>query len=138
VTTGQHIVEISLEIQKTLLAPMLLVFGGETTVTLCDAPGFGGRCQEMALSAAIHLSGQLGITLLAAGTDGSDGPDGPDGAAAGAIVDGRTVGENDVEARQALRENNAYEFLNKRVALVKTGPTGTNVNDIVLVLVEPR
>jgi hydroxypyruvate reductase len=113
-----------------------LIWGGETTVTLGDAPpGLGGRCQELALAAARELSDvHPGIALLAAGTDGRDGPTD----AAGAIVDGQTwraaIGAGRDPARD-LAAHDAYHALEAAGALVKVGLTGTNVMDIVIGIV---
>lgn len=111
------------------------LWGGETTVTMGDARGAGGRCQELALSAAIALNeaagAASGVTILAAGTDGRDGPTD----AAGAIIDTGTVArmtEAGVDARDALRRHDAYEALHLAGALLKTGLTGTNVGDVVI------
>jgi len=115
--------------------PQLLLAGGETTVTVRGA-GRGGRCQELALGAALALDGARGVTLLAAGTDGSDGPTD----AAGAFADGGTVARGraaGVEARGALARNDAYDFFAREGGLFRTGATGTNALDIVLALVEP-
>ena len=116
----------------------LLLAGGETTVTLSDvaAPGRGGRSQELALAAALALRGDGRVTLLAAGTDGSDGPTD----AAGACVDGRTVERGaraGVDAAAALARHDSHSFFAAEGGLLRTGPTGTNVMDLVLALVEP-
>jgi len=110
-----------------------LIWGGETTVTLGDAPpGLGGRCQELALSAARVLDGAPpGIALLAAGTDGRDGPTD----AAGAIVDGETWRAAAAAGRDPARDlagHDAYRALEAAGALLKVGLTGTNVMDVVI------
>jgi hydroxypyruvate reductase len=111
-------------------APAVICSGGETTVTL-RGEGTGGPNQEFALSAAIELQGTEGIALASVDTDGIDGAT----EAAGAVVDGDTV--SDVEAaRDALEDNDAYPFLDARDAIVETGPTGTNVNDLRVIVVE--
>ena len=119
-------------------APSLIVFGGETTVQVGAATGRGGRCQELALSAAALLARHPArrITLLAAGTDGRDGPTD----AAGAVVDGTTwaaIEATDVEPAAALERHDCYTALDAAGALLRTGPTGTNVMDVVLGLVTP-
>lgn len=114
--------------------PAVLLLGGETTVTV-RGTGRGGRNQELALAAAILLDGEAGITLAALGTDGTDGPTD----AAGGMVDGGTVArgrERGFDARDHLRRNDAYPFLRATGDLLVTGPTGTNVCDLVAVLVE--
>lgn len=107
------------------------LWGGETTVVLPDRPGRGGRCQQLALAVAGILDGRSDITLLAAGTDGNDGP----GAVAGACVDGQTVlrgSRAGLDACRALAEADAGRFLEAAGDLIETGPTGTNVTDLVL------
>ena len=114
-------------------APAALLLGGETTVTV-RGPGRGGRSQELALAAALAIEGEPGVLVAAAGTDGRDGPTD----AAGAMVDGGTVARGraaGLEARDALERNDAHTFLRASGDLVVTGLTGTNVNDLVLVLV---
>lgn len=133
--------------------PAALIAGGETTVTLPrDCTGKGGRNQELALSAAIQMRdmGLRDVVLASVGTDGTDGPTD----AAGAVVDGGTVdrieqsGESGdggvVLAVDALRDHDAYHFFGSSVdvdgiisdeSLVRTGPTGTNVADVCVVLV---
>ncbi len=111
----------------------LYVWGGETTVRLPPLPGRGGRCQSLALAAAEVLAGRDDICLLAAGTDGSDGP----GEDAGALVDGATVERGATEcfdARESLARADAGSFLEASGDLIQTGPTGSNVMDLVLVL----
>ncbi len=111
----------------------LVVNGGETVVRLPDRPGRGGRCQHLALAAAHSIAGHREFVLLAAGTDGRDGASED----AGAIVDGETV----VRARDAgfdppaaLAAADSGSLLEASGDLVHTGPTGTNVGDIVLAL----
>ncbi len=113
----------------------VVLWGGETTVTLGDHQGRGGRCQELALAAAIALSeagdSASGITILAAGTDGCDGPTD----AAGAIVDAQSVArmtDAGIDPRSALRRHSSYEAHHLAGALLKTGLTGTNVADVVI------
>jgi glycerate 2-kinase len=115
-------------------APACLILGGETTVTL-QGDGLGGRNQELALSAALALEGWPRITVAALGTDGNDGPTD----AAGGMVDGRTA----ARARDAahdpivhLKNNDAYPVLRATSDLLVTGPTNTNVNDLIFVFVE--
>lgn len=113
--------------------PLALLFGGETTVTVRGG-GRGGRNQELALALAVELAGEEGIVAGALGTDGVDGPT----PAAGAIVDARTVArgaERGLDAREALHRNDSHTFLRATGDLVVTGPTGTNVADVVVVLV---
>ena len=114
-------------------SPQCLLYGGETTVRVLGN-GVGGRCQELALSFAIEIGGHKNICLLAAGTDGKDGPTD----AAGAIVDGKTAKTTQnqgLDPYAHLRDNNSHVFLHRRRACVYTGPSGTNVMDLVILLV---
>ncbi len=107
------------------------VWGGETTVTLPEAPGRGGRNQSLALAAAMMLQGQDDVWFLAAGTDGADGPTDD----AGALVDGGTVSRGKsagLEAKELLARADAGSFLEASGDLLQTGPTGTNVMDMML------
>jgi len=116
------------------LAPTALMFGGETTVTLGNSPGRGGRNQELALSAALSVAGSDDIVLMSIGTDGTDGPTD----AAGGIIDGATVARAEalgLSAADHLARHDAYPLLERTGDLIRTGPTGTNVMDIVVALV---
>jgi hydroxypyruvate reductase len=106
-----------------------LISGGELTVTV-TGPGRGGPNQEYALAAAIALQGTRGLSGLAGDTDGIDG----NSDAAGAFFDAETAG---LGAEAALDANNSYAFLDTRGALFRTGPTGTNVNDLRIILCGP-
>lgn len=110
--------------------PGIWLWGGETTVCLPQQPGRGGRNQSLALAAAIGLQDLTDCVLLAAGTDGTDGP----GDAAGAIIDGGTLarGGGRPAALEALRHADAGGFLAASGDLLVTGPTGTNVMDLVI------
>jgi hydroxypyruvate reductase len=113
----------------------LRVWGGETTVRLPPQPGRGGRNQQLALAAALALDGHPGIALLAAGTDGIDGASED----AGAIVDGGSVlrmRDGGVDPRRALRDADAGTALAASGDLVHTGPTGTNVGDLLIAAAE--
>lgn len=103
----------------------LHLWGGEPTVILPENPGQGGRNQALALLIAREIAGLEGIAVLVAGTDGTDGPTD----AAGAIVDGTTW---DASAQDALDRADAGTWLDTRGALLRTGPTGTNVMDLVI------
>lgn len=107
------------------------VWGGETTVRLPPRPGRGGRNQQLALAAALVLQGHPQSFLLAAGTDGTDGPTQD----AGALVDGGTVARaaaHGFSATEALARADAGTLLEASGDLVHTGPTGTNVMDLML------
>ena len=121
--------------QRPLAAPACLILGGETTVTLGETHGRGGRNQEIALAAALALEGAEGITIIALATDGSDGPtDAAGGWANGATAArARALG---LHPHAALRSHDAYPLLDAAHALLHTGPTRTNVNDLLFVFVE--
>lgn len=110
--------------------PGVYLWGGETTVCLPPRPGRGGRNQSLALAAAIGVQECGDCVVLAAGTDGTDGP----GNAAGAIVDGGTVsrGGGQKASAEALQNADAGSFLEASGDLLVTGPTGTNVMDVVV------
>ena len=110
------------------------VAGGETVVYLRGC-GKGGRNQEMALAAAQQIAGLKGVAVLALGSDGTDGPTD----AAGGVVDGESRALLEAQGLRIpaiLDENDAYEGLKACDGLLITGPTGTNVNDVSLVLIE--
>lgn len=120
-------------IATTLLsAPKgIYVWGGETTVKLPENPGQGGRNQHMALAAARILAGRDDIWLLAAGTDGSDGVTDD----AGALVDGGSIARGadaGYDAEDCLRRAASGAFLEGSGDLIYTGPTGTNVMDLII------
>jgi len=113
--------------------PACLVWGGETTVTI-RGEGRGGRNQELALAAALQLSGWSGVLVMALATDGTDGPTD----AAGAVITGDTVARAHalgLDPLAALAANDSYPFFDALADLIRTGPTGTNVNDLLFVLV---
>jgi glycerate 2-kinase len=113
--------------------PAGIVAGGETTVTV-TGNGLGGRNQEISLAAALKVGGVDGVVVASLSTDGVDGPTD----AAGAVVDGKTIAraaEMSVNPEDFLAENDSYNFFSKLGDLILTGPTGTNVNDISVIVV---
>ena len=125
--------DIAVSLVKALeeLPPGVHIWGGETTVMLPPQPGRGGRNQHLALAAAGHIAGRTDRWLLAAGTDGTDGPT----LDAGALVDGGTRHRGEAEGlnlADCLTRADAGTFLEASGDLVHTGPTGTNVMDLVL------
>lgn len=115
-----------------LSPPACLLSGGETTVTV-RGTGKGGRNQEFALSAAIAIDGLRDVLVASAGTDGTDGPTD----AAGARADGGTLRRAEAlgyDLRDHLERNDSYSVFEALGDLIKTGPTGTNVMDVHLVL----
>ena len=113
--------------------PLAFLAGGETVVQLLG-DGKGGRNQELALAAAPGIRGLSNVVVFSFGSDGTDGPTD----AAGGIVDGdtaRQLEEQGVIIHQVLQNNDAYHALEKVGGLIVTGPTGTNVNDLSVVLI---
>ena len=107
--------------------------GGETVVRLTGS-GKGGRNQELALAAAEGIAGLRDVLVFSIGSDGTDGPTD----AAGGMVDGDTAAAltaQGVSIHQVLRDNDAYHALEKAEGLIRTGPTGTNVNDVAVALI---
>ncbi|MDE0885979.1 MAG: DUF4147 domain-containing protein [Myxococcota bacterium] len=120
-------------------SPALLIAGGETVVTV-RGPGQGGRNQEIALAAALEWAREGvrgGMSILAVGSDGMDGPTDAAGAfvEAGELIRGRGAIE---EATERLEQNDSYGFFDERGGLLRTGPTETNVMDLVFLRVEGR
>ncbi len=115
--------------ESQLKRPFCLLAGGETTVTI-KGNGKGGRNQELALGAAVALKEMNSVMMVSIATDGEDGPTD----AAGAVVtddSARRAESLGLDATDHLSRNDAYLFFNELGDLVKTGPSGTNVNDIV-------
>ncbi len=116
--------------------PRALLAGGETVVHVMG-PGLGGRNQELALSAAAQIAGQRALAIFSFGSDGTDGPTG----AAGGYVDGQTqaaLARQGISIPDVLARNDAYHALEACGGLIKTGPTGTNVNDLSVALLGPE
>ncbi|MCW8844162.1 MAG: DUF4147 domain-containing protein, partial [Rhodobacteraceae bacterium] len=107
--------------------PGVHILGGEPTIVLPPDPGQGGRNQALALALAHEVSGVIGLTVLVGGTDGTDGPT----HAAGGLIGGATWRE---EAARALKRADSGRFLEAHNALFTTGPTGTNVMDLLVAL----
>ena len=107
------------------------IWGGEPTVILPDNPGSGGRNQSLALALAEYITNRTDISLLVAGTDGTDGPT----HAAGGIVDGDTWAKPK-DARDALNRADAGTYLLQHDSLFVTGPTNTNVMDLVIAIID--
>ena len=111
---------------------MAWIAGGETVVHL-TGKGLGGRNQELALAAAPGIAGLTGAAVFSVGSDGTDGPTD----AAGGYVDGETgaaLRAKGIDVFGVLRENDAYHALKAVDGLIMTGPTGTNVNDVAVAL----
>lgn len=134
-SVAEYIVETSLKFKedKDEVKPVCLLFGGETTVKM-TGNGLGGRNQHLALLCAGLLQNHPGITILSAGTDGTDGPTN----AAGAVVDSDTLifaHSKNINPEKFLKEFDSYHFFKKAGGHIFTGPTMTNVMDIIVVLI---
>ena len=132
---GREIASAAMEAQGRAPKQSALLWGGETTVTVAGE-GIGGRNQELTLAAARRIEGVDGIVVASMGTDGIDGPS----PAAGAVVDGGSVRRGQaagLDFEDSLARNDSYRFLEASGDLIVTGPTGTNVNDLILALIEP-
>jgi glycerate 2-kinase len=130
-THAQILREVALSCHP-VRSPACILSGGETTVTI-EGKGKGGRNQEFALAVAFEIEGFPNLAVLSAGTDGTDGPTD----AAGAIVTGDTIRralKRGLDPKKHLAENNSYPFFDALGSLIKTGPTGTNVMDIHMLL----
>lgn len=131
---AQTIASIATRLTQTTIfsKPVGFVVGGETTVTL-HGKGRGGRNQELALAIAGYIRQQPNLLVTCFATDGNDGPT----PAAGAFVDGQTIIKSQglgLDLLQYLRDNNSYNFFQSLGDLVITGPTNTNVNDLVIII----
>jgi len=112
--------------------PCVIIVGGETVVKVRGS-GLGGRNQELALSSAIGIEGLKNVVIASVATDGTDGPT----EAAGGIVDGTTISRltnQGLSVTEILSNNDSYTALQLIGDLIITGPTGTNVNDLMLIL----
>jgi glycerate-2-kinase len=123
-----------IESVRTAKSNSCLLFAGEPTIKVTGT-GLGGRNQHLALLIADLLKDMFGITILVAGTDGTDGPTD----AAGAIVDSYTrknVSEFNLDIKHYIRNNDAYHFFKREGGLIITGPTQTNVMDLIIALIQ--
>ena len=114
--------------------PCVLILSGETTVTITRSCGRGGPSQELVLGAALKISGSKRIVIASIDTDGTDGPT----EVAGGVVDGYTLKraeEKGVDIFRSLRRHDCYEALMKLQDAIITGPTGTNVMDLNIIVV---
>ena len=129
---GRMLAGVLKQIAKTgepLRRPACMIAGGETTVTV-RGDGLGGRNLELALSSVSELKGLADVMLLTLATDGGDGPTD----AAGGAVTGETYTQASrfgIDPQDYLNRNDSYRFFDKIGDLIKTGPTQTNVNDLV-------
>lgn len=131
-----HAAAAGTELASAALAeggPGAIVWGGETTVAVGKKAGKGGRNQEMALAAATGIDGRPGIAIATFATDGVDGPTD----AAGAVVTGETCRRAracGIDPHECLANHDSYRLFDRLGDLIRTGPTGTNVNDVGIAL----
>jgi hydroxypyruvate reductase len=119
---------------QPLQPPCAILSGGEATVTV-KGNGRGGRNTEYALAFALAAQGLAGMSALSAGSDGVDGS----ADAAGAIVDDQTLAQAHsagLDLQAYLDDNDSYTALNQLGACIRTGPTGTNINDLRVLLID--
>jgi hydroxypyruvate reductase len=134
---GRFMAAIAREIKQgnsDIKPPCALILGGETVVRI-SGTGKGGRNQELALSAAMGIHGLKDVVLFSLGSDGTDGPT----EAAGGIVDGETtkrILKTQIEPEVYLDNNDSYHALEASGDLIVTGSTGTNVNDLIVLLIK--
>ena len=134
---GRFLAAIAKDIKRgtsSMKAPCAIILGGETTVQI-KGEGKGGRNQELALSAAKDIESLDNLIIVSVGSDGTDGPTD----AAGGIVDGRTaekLKQKNISIDDILEDNDSYHALKEVGGLIMTGPTGTNVNDLMFALIK--
>jgi len=134
---GRELARAAIEMRSRLDGPDCLVSGGEPVVTLVEKSrrGLGGRNQQLVLAALERIDDLTGIALLSGGTDGEDGPTD----AAGAVLDADVAAAaraRGLDSADCLARNDAYHFFEPLGALIRTGPTHTNVCDVRVVVVE--
>jgi glycerate-2-kinase len=135
-SVADYLLETALQFRedKNEVKPVCLLFGGETTVRMTGT-GKGGRNQHLALLASVLLKDHPGITILSGGTDGNDGPTD----AAGAVVDAGTYPEaisKGLDPEAFISGFDSFHFFKKTGGHIITGPTMTNVMDIIVVFIE--
>lgn len=136
VSVSEYLAETAFQFKNDMneVKPVCLLFGGETTVTMTGS-GSGGRNQHLALLMSLLLKEYHGITMLSGGTDGNDG----NTDAAGAVVDSKTIQtalSKDIDPQEFLQAFDSNHFFRKVGGLISTGPTKTNVMDLIVVIVE--
>lgn len=128
-------IDAELKTGSPLAKPLCLIFGGEPTV-LVTGDGLGGRNMDLALRMVSKIAGKEGILFTSFATDGEDGPTD----AAGAVIDGNVYDEAvnvlGLSLEDTIKDSNSYHFFEKIGGLIKTGATGTNVNDLILILID--
>lgn len=132
---GIRLGEKALELQTLISQPLLILSGGETTVTVVGS-GRGGPNTEFLLGLSIALRGKQGIYALAADTDGKDGSEVNAGAILSPITH-QVATKLKLNPTELLKNNDAYQYFEKTNSLLHTGPSHTNINDLRLIYIEP-
>ncbi len=129
------IIQTELNYDHPISRPLCLLLGGETTVNV-TGEGLGGRNQDLVLKMVERIRDRKGLLFVSFATDGDDGPTDAAGAVCDSFVydDAEQVYQIDVQAY--ITDNDSYHFHQKIDSLIKTGSTGTNVNDIILIMME--
>lgn len=131
------IIQTEMAYDQPIKRPLCFLFGGETTVNV-RGEGLGGRNQDLALKMAQRIRKQPGLLFISFATDGDDGPTD----AAGAVCDGLVYDEAEavyhMDVQTYISDNDSYHFHQKIGSLIKTGSTGTNVNDIILIMINDQ
>lgn len=132
-----EIIQRELSENKPAEMPACLIFGGETTVEV-TGDGKGGRNQDLVLRMVPRLADREGVLFISLATDGEDGPTDAAGAASDALVfrEGTVMRELDITTY--ITTSNSYQYLDETDALIRIGSTGTNVNDLVIILLNDR
>jgi len=118
-------------------SPGCLILGGETTVEI-KGDGLGGRNQDLALHMVEKMKNLPGVLFISVATDGEDGPTDAAGAVVDHLVFSESVTKEKIELKNYIENNDSYHFFKQSGGLIKSGATGTNVNDLVLILFESR
>ena len=130
----EGIIQKELSVKKSGGQPICLLFGGEPTVKV-TGNGKGGRNQDLVLRLVQRLAEIEGVLFISLATDGEDGPTDAAGAASDVLVHREGTVVKGLDVITDINTNNAYRYLDETGALIRTGSTGTNVNDLVLILI---
>lgn len=133
----EGIIQTELAFDQPVPKPACLIFGGETTVEI-QGSGQGGRNQDLVLRMVRSLATSSGVLFISLATDGEDGTTDAAGAASDALVfrDGAVLLKSDIDTY--IKTSNSYQYFKEVGGLIKTGSTGTNVNDLAIILLNPE
>ncbi|MFN2303500.1 MAG: MOFRL family protein, partial [Anaerolineales bacterium] len=129
------VIQTEIQYSHPVKKPLCLLFGGETTVKV-ESDGLGGRNQDLVLRMVEKISGITGLILISLSTDGEDGPTDAAGAVADGLVFQEGAGSYDLDVHEFIQRNDAYHYFDHLGGLIKIGATGTNVNDLVILLMK--